>query len=307
MFRKSNCIGGKSLDATKQQVDDWIQANQYSRPELASLFKRHLATKPVANWLGGWVPNPRQYMNELVEHAKVNDALFQIVLYNIPHRDSGGFSAGGSRSREEYLDWVNEVAMGIGSAEGIIIVEPDALPHAHEFDQYKKEQRLTILREAVTILRETCKNTYIYIDAGHPKWLASNIISKLLMKAGICSANGISLNVSNNQTTEDCYRYGLKIVESISTEHGIIIDTSRNGAGPPSQNIIGPDAWANSPSNRLGQEPTLSVSPSNVHFNRLHGLLWVKVPGESDGPHNGAPPAGTFWPEGALRLIGKQY
>lgn len=307
MFRKSsNCIRDRSLDVTPQQVDEWIHTNQHSKPELAGLFKKHLSQKPVANWLGDWNPNPRQRVRELIDHAQANNALFQIVLYNIPHRDFGGFSAGGSQSREAYLSWVNEITMGIGSAEGIIIIEPDALPHANEFDQHRKEQRLATLREAVTNLRKICKNAHIYLDAGHPNWLPASIITELLLKAGIRSANGISLNISNSQMTEDCYRYGLNIVENISAEHGIIIDTSRNGAGPPSEDVTSTDAWANPSSSRLGQQPTLRVSLPNIFSSRLHGLLWVKPPGESDGSYNGAPPAGEFWPEGAMCLIDEQ-
>jgi endoglucanase len=31
-------------------------------------------------------------------------------------------------------------------------------------------------------------------------------------------------------------------------------------------------------------------------------LLWVKVPGESDGECGGGPPAGTWWHAGAVEL-----
>ena len=34
--------------------------------------------------------------------------------------------------------------------------------------------------------------------------------------------------------------------------------------------------------------------------------LWVKRPGESDGPCNGGPSAGQWWPEYALGLAQRQ-
>jgi len=34
----------------------------------------------------------------------------------------------------------------------------------------------------------------------------------------------------------------------------------------------------------------------------LDALLWVKLPGESDGSCNGGPPAGRWWQEIALEL-----
>lgn len=306
MFRRApqKCICGKALDITEQQVDRWIRDNTYSKPELAGHFKKHIGGKPVCQWLGDWNVNPRKTAKEIAEHAKANNSLFQIVIYNIPNRDNGGFSAGGSTSRGAYISWVRDVTAGIGSTEGIIIVEPDALAHAHELDPMRREQRLDLIREVVTLLRNRCRNAHIYIDAGHPVWLHPYVATELLLKAGVRLVDGIALNVSNSQTTESCYRYGVQITEKISERHGIMIDTSRNGAGPPPPHITGVDAWANPPTNRLGDAPTLKVKPPNIFCHRLHGLLWIKIPGESDGAYKGAPAAGVFWPSGAKRLIG---
>lgn len=285
------------------QVDRWVKDNATSKPVMAKLFRQHIANKPVCQWIGDWTPNPKQAAVEIVRHAKANNALFQIVLYNIPNRDTGGFSAGGAGSRDSYLSWITAVAAGISSTEGIIVLEPDALPHAIELDSNRRAQRLALLREAVMILRKKCKKAYIYIDAGHSDWLDAEVATELLIKAGIRFANGISLNVSNSQSTTKCYEYGLKIVRNISADHGIIIDTSRNGNGPPPPHVTGVDTWANPPTNRLGEAPTLRVLPPNNYTNSLHGFLWIKVPGESDGAYKSAPAAGVFWPEGALRLV----
>lgn len=298
-----NCLRGKFLDVMETQADTWIRFNKETKPELASLFKQYLGNKPVCQWIGDWTPNPRQATADIANHATVNNTLFQLVLYNIPNRDTCGFSAGGAGSKANYISWIGAVAAGIGSVEGIIIVEPDALAHAVELDANRRDQRLALLREVVAILRKKCKNAHIYIDAGHPNWLSHEVAVELLIKAGLRFAHGISLNVSNSQLTENCYKYGLKIVESISEVHGMVIDTSRNGFGAPPPHVTGVDAWANPPTSRLGRAPTLRVPPPNIFSNRLHALLWVKVPGESDGAYKGAPGAGTFWPEGALRLI----
>lgn len=294
------------MDKMEQSVDVWIRQNNHSQPTIAKLLSRHLASKPVCQWLGDWNINPKERAKEIADHAKSNDALFQIVLYNIPNRDLGGFSANGVQSRSSYLSWVREVATGILSGEGFIIVEPDALAHAVELDADKKRDRLDLLRETVTILRNCCKNARIYIDAGHPGWLTANVATELLLQAGIQIADGISLNVANSHTTESCFLYGVQITEAISERHGMIIDTSRNGAGRAPPQITGIDTWANVPTNKLGQAPTLRRNELNVFSHRLHGLLWVKIPGESDGPYNGAPSSGVFWPTGALRLIGEQ-
>jgi endoglucanase len=75
-----------------------------------------------------------------------------------------------------------------------------------------------------------------------------------------------------------------------------VIDTSRNGAGPPPEDGS-PDHWCNPPGMRLGEAPTTSPD-----LPRVDALLWIKQPGDSDGTCRGAPPAGQWWPQAALEL-----
>ena len=56
-------------------------------------------------------------------------------------------------------------------------------------------------------------------------------------------------------------------------------------------------AWCNPPGRGLGTRPTTATGSVTVD-----AFLWIKLPGESDGPCNGGPAAGTFWPDGALAL-----
>lgn len=299
-------LSRKPLDVTNHQVDSWIEENKQAEPHMAELLSKHIANRPVCQWIGDWTKDPKLRVTDIINHAQETDSLYQLVLYNMPDRDLGGFSAGGSGSGDVYLSWVREVAAGVGSAEGVIIVEPDALAHSLELDANRRDQRLRVIRDAVTILRGQCKNAHIYIDAGHPTWLKPEVVVELLTKAGIRLVDGISLNVANSHSTESCYKYGLGILEAISDSHGMVIDVSRNGAGPPPRQFSETNAWANIATNRLGQAPTLRVQTAINFSSRLHGLLWIKVPGESDGEYQGAPAAGLFWPEGAMTLIENQ-
>ena len=93
-----------------------------------------------------------------------------------------------------------------------------------------------------------------------------------------------------------------------------IIDTSRNGAGSwkaPDGKYEDAEAWCNPPERGLGRRPTLKTGDPYID-----GFLWIKVPGESDGPcHRGtsgpadpargivAPAAGGWFPEQARELI----
>ena len=88
-------------------------------------------------------------------------------------------------------------------------------------------------------------------------------------------------------------RYGTDLIARLGLETHFVIDSSRNGNGP----AAGPDNWCNPPDRALGQAPTPDTDDPT-----LDAYLWVKRPGESDGPCNGGPPAGTWWPEYALDL-----
>jgi endoglucanase len=76
----------------------------------------------------------------------------------------------------------------------------------------------------------------------------------------------------------------------------VVIDTSRNGAGPPPADT--PDAWCNPAGRRIGDLPTTSVD-----LPRVDALLWVKQPGDSDGECHGGPAAGEWWPQAAAELV----
>ena len=73
-----------------------------------------------------------------------------------------------------------------------------------------------------------------------------------------------------------------------------VVDTSRNGQGPWQPTASYPDAqtWCNPPGRGVGPRPTVSTG------NPLaDALLWIKVPGESDGSCNRGVAGATTDPE----------
>lgn len=78
-----------------------------------------------------------------------------------------------------------------------------------------------------------------------------------------------------------------------------VVDVSRNGTGVCAP-TNGAPVWLNNPGSRIGERPT-----TNTTNAACDAFLWVKIPGESDGEGYGAPAAGAFWPEGAMRLLGR--
>ena len=72
---------------------------------------------------------------------------------------------------------------------------------------------------------------------------------------------------------------------------GSVIDTSRNGQGPwtPTVSYPDPQVWCNPPGRGVGLRPTADTGSALID-----ALLWIKIPGESDGEcTRGLGPAGT--------------
>jgi endoglucanase len=119
---------------------------------------------------------------------------------------------------------------------------------------------------------------------GHYDWCASQYFSPL----GPVNPNDISTWVYTDQW------YDQNLGTAQPTAH-FVTDTSRNGQGPwtpPAGKYPDPQDWCNPPGRGLGARPTTSTG------NPLDdALLWVKVPGESDGTCTRGAPAGSVDPE----------
>jgi endoglucanase len=285
-----NPLAGKNLyvDPTNQ-ASQQVKAWQTSQPTNASLINK-IAQSPQAIWLGGWYSDSqtKDKIASAIAAAKTQNAIPTFVLYNIPARDCGSYSAGGINSPEGYRAWVNLIANAIGNNSPIIILEPDALAQKNCLSSNDQTTRLNLIKDAVTILKSKTTAS-VYIDAGHMGWISSNEMSDSLKLAGVDKANGFALNVSNYQRNSENITYGKEISSKIGNKH-FVIDTSRNGNGSNGE-------WCNPSGRALGSKPTTSTGESLVD-----AYLWIKNPGESDGECNGGPSAGTWWSSYALGL-----
>lgn len=244
-----------------------------------------LGATPTATWLGPWSGDVTATVRQVVAEAAGDLPVF--VAYDLPGRDCGGFSAGGAASVAAYGEWVQRIASGIGSAEAVVVLEPDALALlCGDADAVH-----ALLDTAVDVL-EANPGTHTYIDAGHAAWVDPATMAARLQAAGVADADGFAVNVANHRTTAESIAYGQAVADLLGGT-GFVVDTSRNGAGPG-------DTWCNPAGRAVGQEPTGDTGVPGVD-----AFLWVKTPGESDGECNGGPSAGTFWPEYALGLLGR--
>jgi endoglucanase len=215
-----------------------------------------------------------------------------VVVYNVPNRDCGQYSKGGSTSPAAYKKWIADFARGAGSFRMIVVLEPDALGLLTKcLSLADQKARVAMMKDAVDVLEGT-PGVSVYIDAGHANWIAAGEMAKRLKAAGIANADGFALNVSNYVASSDNIEYGRAISALLGSKH-FIIDTGRNGNGATA------DAeWCNPKGRALGTPPTTDTGDPLVD-----AFFWIKPPGESDGECNGGPKAGEFWPEAALELV----
>lgn len=269
----------------KQQVQEWKEP----RPDDADLI-RLIAREPQAKWFGDWNDQPKREVEAYVDAAETDGNIPILVLYNIPFRDCGSYSAGGAENAAAYRKFIDRVLAGIGDRTVVVIVEPDALAAVSCLTQKQKTKRFELVDYAVHELK-TKTSAVVYIDAGNANWISAASMAKRLKQSGISQADGFALNVSNFYTTKRSRLYGEALSSLVGDKH-FVIDTSRNGQGPAADY-----AWCNPSGRGLGRAPTTDLAHSLVD-----ALLWVKPPGESDGECNGGPAAGQWWAEYALEL-----
>lgn len=215
-----------------------------------------------------------------------------LALYGITNRDCGSYAAGGFGSADAYRGWIDGVAGAIGGGPAAVILEPDALAMADCLSPAQQQERFDLIRYAVDTLTRN-PGTAVYIDAGHSRWVAADVMAGRLNQVGIEKARGFSLNTANFFTTEESAGYGAAI-SGMTGGKPFVVDTSRNGAGP----VEGDDLyWCNPSGRALGVAPT-----TNTGNPQIDAFLWVKRPGESDGSCRGAPGAGTFVKQYAIDL-----
>jgi endoglucanase len=238
---------------------------------------------PQARWLTG--PESLADLPSTVRDARRQNALLVLVAYYIPNRDCGSYSRGGAGDASAYDAWIARLVGVLGGTHAVVILEPDAVA-----DDCFDDDRAAMLSRAVDKLAGA--GHFVYLDAGHSRWLDPQEMADRLIRAGVAHAEGFSVNVSNRQSTEDSHRYAVRLSQLLGNRQAII-DTSRNGLPAPPD-----DQWCNPVQQGLGQPPT-----TDPRLDRVAALLWVKSPGESDGTCGGGPPAGQFWPQQAQSLI----
>jgi endoglucanase len=264
----------------RDHVDDGRQA----------AIKASISTKPIARWFGAWSGAVKPAVSAYV--GKTGTKLPVLVAYNIPGRDAcGGHSGGGAGTPEAYRTWIKGFAEGIGTRPAVVIIEPDSLADFNCMDSAKIAERTAMIKYATEQFKAKAPNTWAYLDAGNAQWVPAGTMASRLDAAGVRDVRGFSINVSNYHTTAASTAYGNAVSGSLpGYTKPYVVDTSRNGNGHNGE-------WCNPGGRKLG---TSARAGGGAEM-----LLWVKVPGDSDGRCGKAPTvdAGKFDPQLGFDLV----
>jgi endoglucanase len=247
-------------------VDDQTAGARWQRAHGARWLDP-ITTRPQARWLNG--PQDLARLPALAAQARRQRALLVLVAYYLPNRGCSSSGQGAPTSRD-YRRWIDRLIHHLGSTRAAVVVEPDAVA-ADCFDT----RRAILLKHSVKRLAHA--GQYVYLDAGHARWRSTGEMAQRLLSAGIQHAQGFSVNVANRQTTKQSYRWGRELSDLLGHRE-FVVDTSRNGLGPPPDDRDRDDEWCNPRRQALGQAPTTRTTMPG-----LAALLWIKLPGESDG------------------------
>ncbi|HEY2001263.1 MAG TPA: glycoside hydrolase family 6 protein, partial [Acidobacteriaceae bacterium] len=204
-----------------QQVESLLRQRQLKNALLITAME----TVPQAVWLTSGTPSQiTATVTSTLRQAKVERAVPVLVLYNIPGRDCGSYSAGGAQNTADYETWIDAIATAIGDQKALVVLEPDALADLPSDCGYDPTQvnvpqatadRYTQITYAVTKL-ETGSQTLVYLDAGNSHWQAVPIMAARLAEAGIQQAQGFFTNVSNYNLNNYETKYDTWVSECIA-------------------------------------------------------------------------------------------
>ena len=226
----------KPNHGAKEQIADLTSSGNKNDANLI----REMIETPQAVWFTQGTPKSiRQDVRNTVQRAADKGTVPVLVAYNIPFRDCAQFSAGGATSVAEYKAWINAFAAGIGSAEAVVLLEPDGLGIIPWYNPFGDRdtwvtnpnyewcqpaeansataaaQRFEMLNYAVDKLKAN-PGTTVYLDGTHSGWLGAGDAADRLIQAGVGDADGFFLNVSNYRLNSHLRKYGTWVSKCIA-------------------------------------------------------------------------------------------
>src|SRR5262249_27769693 len=89
-------------------------------PEQSALLAKG-ADDGGADWIGDWTPNVGNWVGKRVTAILKTGSIPLFIAYNLPKRDCGNYSAGGSEKGEAYKKWITAFANGIADRRAAVV------------------------------------------------------------------------------------------------------------------------------------------------------------------------------------------
>ncbi len=270
------------------------------------LYAYQILATPSARWFAGADANDDGRLQRFVDGGQMDRKTPIIVIYGIPHRDCGSYSAGGHSSAASYRAWIDRISRIIGNKRVVVIVEPDAIGYCGwKPNDPKRKERAQLLSYVGQTFARNNPNAPTYLHAGS-SGLPVNAMASAAVESGIKYMRGFAGNVSGLRGIEREQAWGEKMVARLKElgvgEKYYVIDSSRNGIDAPKHPNPVPGKTFNSCNNfaaAVGRRST-----KNTTGQHADAYLWIKVPGESDGECGlGGPRAGQWYPAYAKALV----
>jgi endoglucanase len=271
---------------------------------------------PHAVWFTDGSPADVQAaVRKTVKAAALLHTVPVLVAYNIPFRDCAQYSAGGALDAAAYTAWIDGFAAGIGNAQVVIILEPDALgiiPFNGEWCQpmvtdaegnvvhapgADPQTRYALLNYAVDKLAATARNALVYLDGTHSAWLGVGDIASRLANGGVARAAGFFLNSANYQFAPNLVQYGTWISSCLAFgDFGACPNQYWNGGPAPSKIAEINGEWTGGALDANGQwsdssdTAALNTSGINLRYAKMLGSTPATVHFVIDTSRNGLGP-----------------
>lgn len=324
-------LGQSRTETTREEVYDHATAIAISNPTRSAKFF-DVADEPAPLWIAedyGSAHGASGIATVMADCA-VAGTVPQFTLYSIPGRDGSGFSSGGSEDSAAYRVFATAVAAALPlNQRSIWVIEPDAIPKMYAMSGgipgAAATERKADIAFAVAALRARGVNTRIYLNVGNSNFRSAAEIVGIIDECGIANCDGVSLNVAQTQLIDDEYDYFLDLQALEPLVLGCVINTHLCGRGPYVRvdgdrsdavyinppiygSLDGTNERPNRPTNGVAMGPRPTTKMDVTSYPGLHGLLWTKFPGGSDGnnptigdipdkPTENAPDPGDLYPD----------
>jgi endoglucanase len=298
--------------ATDTAAGKAMKAEERAHDTSAVSADQFIAAQPFAYryWYWNTQTNTSENLAHYLQIAQDQEpgSVVELSTYSLPHgaRDSTATLA----FAKHYLNWIRNMAAGIGNFRVVMFFELDSLIQAPRMTPAARHIRLVDeLKPAIQILESECPHLVLYLDAGSSDGLKATRAADYLRQAGIYAAQGFFLNSThfNWDTTE--IQQGQQISKLLGGTH-FLISSGVNGRGPQlmkeAAGPVGPQSehLAENLCNPVGAG--LGTMSTQTGFKALDGLLWFAPVGNSGGQGGscgkGAPVAASWWNQYAIDL-----